>query len=292
VAGSVILGVLGLLAVVAGGLLSTVKAPYWHEPDTLRSLRRRGGIAVHAAAEQLGAVTAAVIVALAGTGLALAVLWPLGRLAHLAEPFTDVPIFDWLQARQVASWSRLWRFLTDIGSLNLTQAITVAGSVVLAVLYARRRWWIPPLVLCSGYLMEKYLQQALKLVVDRGHPPTTLGTWPSGGCARVILVYGLIVYFSLRWRETESLRAWVAGWSLVALAASIQAYARLYNLEHWFTDVAGGLLFGVILLLTMTGVAWVLSVSHTQPLRDGSRKNRAATSVADPDPLDQAPSPR
>lgn len=291
-AGSVILGVLGLLAIVAAGALSTATAPDWREPEALRSLRRRASIAVRTTVEQLGAVMAAAIIALAGAGLVMVLLWPLGRLAHLAEPFTDVPVFHWFQARQVASWSRLWRFLTDIGSLNLTQTVTVVGSVVFAVLFARRRWWLPPLVMCSGYLMEKYLQQTLKLVVDRGHPPTTLGTWPSGGCARVILVYGLIVYFSMRWRETESVRAWVAGWSLVALAASIQAYARLYNLEHWFTDVAGGLVFGVVLLLTMTSVAWVLGVSSHPPMRDGSHRHPASTAVADLDSLDDSRSQR
>ena len=129
-------------------------------------------------------------------------------------------------------------------------------------------------------------------MVDRGHPPTTLGTWPSGGCARVILVYGLIVYFSLRWRDTESVRAWVAGWSLVALAASIQAYAHLYNLEHWFTDVAGGLVFGVILLLTMTSVAWVLGGSPKPRMRDGSHTHPASTAVAELDSLDGSPSQR
>ena len=110
-------------------------------------------MAVRKTVEQLGAVRTAAIIALAGTGLALVLLWPLGRLAHLAEPFTDVPVFNWFQARQVASWSRLWRLLTDIGSLNLTQTLTVVG-VVFAVLFARRRWRLPPLVMCSGYLME------------------------------------------------------------------------------------------------------------------------------------------
>jgi hypothetical protein len=285
VAGSVVLGVLTLLAVIAAGLLSTATVHRWREPQALQSLRRRGSTAGRATAEQLGRFTTAAILALTGAGLALAVLWPLGRLAHLVEAFTDVPIFHWLQARRVSPWSHLWRFLTDIGSLNVTQSLTVAGSVVFAVMFARRRWWLPPLVMCSGYLMEKYLQQALKLVVDRGHPPTTLGTWPSGGCARVILVYGLIVYFYLRWRETSSMRTWVAGWSLVAFAATIQAYARLYNLEHWFTDVAGGLVFGVILLLTMTGVAWLLSTTSHQPSRHDLGTSHATTDITDPDPL-------
>jgi hypothetical protein len=31
-------------------------------------------------------------------------------------------------------------------------------------------------------------------VVRRGHPPTTFGTYPRGGCARVLIVDGLILF--------------------------------------------------------------------------------------------------
>ena len=109
-----------------------------------------------------------------------------------------------------------------------------------------------------GFVLEKTLQDLLKLVVDRGHPPTTLGSFPSGGCARVVLVYGLIVFLVLRWSETRDPRVWAAGGAVVALCAVVQAYARMFNLEHWATDVAAGLLFGVLLLATMVGVVLVL----------------------------------
>jgi hypothetical protein len=33
--------------------------------------------------------------------------------------------------------------------------------------------------------------------------------------------------------------------------ASIQAYARINNLEHWVTDVAGGAIYGTMLLVAM-----------------------------------------
>ena len=106
------------------------------------------------------------------------------------------------------------------------------GAVGLAVLWIRRRWWVPAIILPVGYLMEKYGQEPLKLVVHRGHPPTTLGTWPSGGCARVILVYGLIVFFILRGRSPRSVVPWAAGWSLVA---SLRRFRRMRGSTTWST---------------------------------------------------------
>jgi hypothetical protein len=60
-------------------------------------------------------------------------------------------------------------------------------------------------------------------------------------------------------------RAWVAGWCVLACLVSIQAYARLYNLEHWSTDVAGGVLFGLLLLLVMTSCLRLLCSEQLAP---------------------------
>jgi hypothetical protein len=106
-------------------------------------------------------------------------------------------------------------------------------------------------MLIFGYLAEKYSQIILKTVVDRGHPPTTHGTWPSGGMGRLTVVYGLLFFFVVRRFWPNSPRAWAACWTLLAVCGSIQAYARLNNLEHWTTDVVGGAVYGVLLLAMM-----------------------------------------
>jgi membrane-associated phospholipid phosphatase len=262
--GSVWSGVVALVAVAAIGSLAVWKAPSWLPERAERWRTGRLAAATSGLRASLGALPAALAVALAGAGLILFAMWPVGKLAHVMEPHFDVPLFEWFQSRQVGgTWSEVWRTLTNIGALDLTQRLTALAAVVFAVLFARRRWWVPPLVLGGGYLMEKFLQQALKVVVDRGHPPTTLGSYPSGGCARVIVVYGLIVFFALRWARVRSYRVWVLGASLVALAATVQAYARTYNLEHWFSDVLGGLLFGVLLLATL-----VIAALTAQPVEE------------------------
>ena len=273
--GAIAVGVVALLAVLALGAALTKTSSRWTCPDGLAAQRNRAIAGTDALVLHLGRPVTAALTVLAGLGLVAVLLWPLGRAAKLVEPAVDVPLFRWFESRQDSDWTAAWRVLTNIGSLNLTQALTVAGAIALAGLWIRRRWWVPAIILPVGYLMEKYSQELLKLVVHRGHPPTTLGTWPSGGCARVILVYGLLVFFVLRWRAPRSLTPWVAGWSLVAFAATVQAYARIYNLEHWFTDVVGGLVLGILLLLVMITAATVLdrasrerAVPTTEPRRE------------------------
>lgn len=210
---------------------------------------------------QAGDVLTAVAVYLGGALVILAVFWPLGLLAHRLEDSVDWPALQWLAVRQIAGWSDLWWVVTDIGSPGNTQRATALGAVVFTVVWFIRRrpcWWAPLVTLPLAYALEKYCQTILQTIVDRGHPPTTLGTYPSGGCGRCIVIYGLIIFFTVRWLWPNSQRAYVTGWVLTAVIVTVQAYARLYNLEHWLTDVVGGIAFGVLLLLVMTTVFRIL----------------------------------
>ncbi|HEX9623561.1 MAG TPA: phosphatase PAP2 family protein, partial [Streptosporangiaceae bacterium] len=78
-------------------------------------------------------------------------------------------------------------------------------------------------------------------------PTSPLGTYPSGGCDRVIVFYGLIAY--LLWREFSGQRrsaVWLAGG--VAALGFNEAYSRVYLSLHWTTDAVSGLLYGTLLL--------------------------------------------
>jgi hypothetical protein len=55
----------------------------------------------------------------------------------------------------------------------------------------------------------------------------------------------------------------------VSFCVSVQAYARMDNQEHWFTDVVGGVVFGAMVLVT-TGAAFTLdrgAASSDSPTR-------------------------
>lgn len=256
--GAIIVAVVSIAAVCIVCAAAIVAAPRWAEPTWSVNGRRRVSLAVAGAVPYVGRLSLALTVALAGFAATLIIIYFLGKFAHLLEPSVDVPVFAWFEERQIdGSWHAAWETLTKMGNRAQTQRIVVVGALILAVAWRRRGFWIPLFALPLGYLFEKFGQMLVSRLVDRGHPPTTLGTWPSGGCARLVIVYGLVIFFVLSWRNV-SRRGWVAGWSLLALLVTIESYSRTYLLKHWFTDVVGGVIYGVLLLTFMIAAIKIL----------------------------------
>jgi membrane-associated phospholipid phosphatase len=259
----VVVAVVWFGAVIVLSALGLAMAPRLSSASRPGGKRGRLSDAVDSSTGRFGRIPTAAVFLVTGTLFTLGLGFVIGNIAHALEDRVDWPVFRWWESRQISSWegiewAHVWRDLTSIGSPVLTQDMTLIGGVVLALLWCRRQWWAPPLVLGLAYVIEKYGQILLKHAVHRGHPPTTLGTFPSGGCARVLCVYGLIIFVTLRWWRPESRRPWVAGAALLGFVLSIQAYARIYNLEHWLTDVLGGIIYGLMLLVMMIGLFEIL----------------------------------
>lgn len=218
-----------------------------------------------AAAHRFGRVGGTLLVLVVGYAITVAVGLGLGFLAKNLQSSVDVPVFHWVHSR-VSGGSEFTTAnakLTYLGNNPITQLAAFVSAIVLGFAY-RRRWWLPVGALALALLGEKYAQKFLGHVVDRGHPPTTLGTYPSGGVGRVLAIYGTVVILVLLLQPQLS-RAWRAGlWTGVATAAVVEAYTRVYLSKHWFTDAAFGLVFGALLLLT-TAAAVRAAAGRTEP---------------------------
>ena len=133
--------------------------------------------------------------------------------------------------------------VTKVGDTWTTWGAAGAAAVCLCGFY-RRQKWLPPVVLGAAIFIDHYLTLALRHTFERlGPPDSPLGTFPSGGCDRILVFYGLIAY--LIWREVSGTRRaalWSAG-VVVALAFS-EGYSRAYLTLHWFTDIISGLIYG------------------------------------------------
>jgi membrane-associated phospholipid phosphatase len=166
-------------------------------------------------------------------------------LALLEHP-VDWWVFHLSDRLRAPGWARVMRVVTQSGNLPETRTAAVAASVLLAYL-ARPRWWAPSVLILSVVVVEKYQQSLLATIVDRGHPPTTLGTYPSGGCARLISIYGVIIFAVLELTRAGR-RTRVLAWSVLWTAAFVEGYSRWYLNKHWITDVLGGWFYGGLLL--------------------------------------------
>jgi membrane-associated phospholipid phosphatase len=228
---------------VAGPLLA-----YKVGPRLVRGrLAVRTRDAVAALVVTLGRPVTSLVFVLFWGGLTVAIFWPVGLLAHSLENAVDWPVLLWVTDRRNPTFEEINSGYTLIGDRDPLKPVVVASAVVFALLW-RRRFWIPLLAILAAFPLEQYVQAIVSGMVDRGHPPTGLGSYPSGGVARVVMTFGAIALFiALTWKLS---RRWhVALGTIVLVMASYEGYSRIYAQKHWITDVVSGLAFGPALYL-------------------------------------------
>ena len=186
-------------------------------------------------------------VIIVGTLAVFGIMALLGLLVVHHGLVIDRPIYNWMIGHRVHSWGAVMTRLTKIGDTWTCWAAAATAAVILAVVSPRLRWVAPPLF-AAVIFVDHYTTLALRHTFHRlGPPDSPLGTYPSGGCDRVILFYGLIAY--LLWREFgHSPRAKIWAVTVVTILGFNEAYSRVYLTLHWFTDAVSGLLYGGLLL--------------------------------------------
>ena len=183
----------------------------------------------------------------AGGALSYGVMALLGPTVVKHGPAIDEPILRWTAANQVTRWAAVTERLGKIGNTWTTWGAAGAAAACLGVTWSKHKW-LPPATLGAAILADHYATLALRRKFARPGPPDSpRGTYPSGGCGRVVLFYGLIAH--LLWREFDGShrgKAWAIG--AVSALSFNQAYCRQYLGKHWFTDIISGLLYGTVML--------------------------------------------
>jgi hypothetical protein len=190
---------------------------------------------------RLGAISCA------GGALSYGVMALLGPTVIKHGPAIDEPIVRWTNSHQVKLWAAVMERLGKVGNTWTTWGAAGTAAVCIGVSW-RDRKWLPPATLGAAILVDHYATLALRHTFGRlGPPGSPGGTYPSGGCDRVVLVYGLIGH--MLWREfSGSYRAKVWTIGTVAALAFNEAYSREYLSKHWFTDIVSGVFYGGVLL--------------------------------------------
>ena len=210
-----------------------------------------------------GRVSGTVLVLAAGTGATIAIVWPIGYGARHFDP-QDHSVYHWVLVHAQAHWLHsAMSVLTKMSNNRETQVVAAIAMAGLTLAWLRHRRGIavltPAVLILAAYEIEHQLQHTLKLLAARTGPvPAGLGAFPSGGCARLICIYGLIIYLVLRRLELTRTKIAVAAWSVLAVASFIEAYSRLYLGKHWLSDIVGGVIFGALLLAVFIAAAKML----------------------------------
>jgi PAP2 superfamily len=208
-----------------------------------------------------------IVVAVAGAVATFGLMCLLGVLVVHQGPAIDKPVFHWIVNHQVHAVAAAMNRLTKIGDTWTVWGAAAAAAVCIAVA-SRDRRWLAPVSLISLIVLDHFTTLALRHVFHRVGPPTSLlGTYPSGGCDRCIVFYGLIAY--LLWREFSGMRS-TAIWAAAAVAALgfNEAFSRVYLSKHWLTDALSGLIYGALLLAGY--ILAVRAAARAAPVRSDS----------------------
>jgi len=275
-----------LLAIVAAlavaGLTYAVLGLLHHRVGGTLAVRRIDAARRHLVDDltRAGAYVALLAAALGITG---AIGWVIGVAARNSQG-GDWTVFHWFAARQYHGMTTLMHQLTKMGNRSEIKALIVVAAIVFLV-KDRKRAWIPILAVVATFAAEHFLQRMLGLTIHRGHPPTDAGTFPSGGCARLISVYGIIFYCLV---ANTPIPAWArrAGFAVIAGLGTIEAFSRVVLQKHWVSDTVGGLLFGAVLLATMIFATEALGLTRPRRPADGLPGQRDR--VGEPAPVPTA----
>lgn len=167
-------------------------------------------------------------------------------------------LYDCWRERRTPGMSRRMEPVTLLGSYALTGSFSLLLGGILA---REQRRWAPVILPVGGFLAETVLQKTLSRTVQGSKPPEEWsvgppGDFPSGGAARLVITFGLLGYFLAQsWTGRGERAALVGAVSSLAVA---QGASRVYLGRHWPEDVAGGWLFGGLLLLVLLRVDRIL----------------------------------
>lgn len=166
-------------------------------------------------------------------GLGAALLWGLGGY-HSGFQLLNTAF------AQLPSW--LWQWLTVLGD----ERVALALALFLSYRHPRVFWTL----ICAALVAIAY-SRGLKPLVDAARPPAVLTadafqligeghrseSFPSGHSVTAAVLFGVLAYFSPRWRLALSIVAVIVGLSRVAVGV------------HWPVDVLAGLAGGALAAL-------------------------------------------
>ena len=171
-----------------------------------------------------------------------------------------------------------WRFTGDSVS-NVVRGITTTAVVaVIGLLLAALHWLRgerrAAVILVALVIVLPVAQASIKELVDRPRPAeagieqraaATSPSFPAGHVMSPTVVYGWAIAMALRDRPSHGgSPAWLRA-SVLAVAGllvgllGVSGLVNLYLGVHWPTDVLGGYLWGLVLLLPALGLHDALS---------------------------------
>ena len=174
-----------------------------------------------------------------------------GRFSHWIYWDIDIPVRSFADHSSDSRPGvvRAARRLSTLGTPFVTGAVAVLVGSVWA---ARTRRWRPLVLLLFVFTAAGAVTFVVKPLVHRSPqsgpiPAFTPGTFPSGHAILSLAVYGAIAWLIMRTALPLVLRVLLVVPLLVL--PPVIGLARVYLLDHYLSDVLGGFVLGVALIV-------------------------------------------
>ena len=288
VTGRLVLLLLLVVVIVWGAAWIATRALSWLVPlagrardRVVRAARVRGGALSQLALHVLDPERPGSHTLLAGAVLVLGCTWLFFGIVEdvlSRDPLVqaDQAIFSFLQGLRVGAVDRVMVRITELGSAGVM--VPLVAMVLAWLLWhgCRRtaRYWL------ANVAFAELLVQVLKFTLGR-HRPLQLYTgneafsFPSGHATVSTVVLGFLAFLLTRGAGGVRRAAIVAA---AGVYVALVAFSRLYLGAHWFSDVLGGMSFGL---------AWVALVAMAyahraidEPMRTGAMAVACAGVIA------------
>ncbi len=187
-------------------------------------------------------------------------------LAVLARMVATLPGDEEVTTFVQGAHGWLPRAITDLGSGLGTTITAILGFAVMLGFTVIRRWrrdmWFVLVV-----IILRLLAFVIKGIVQSPRPVALQATlrqtfdgygFPSGHTLTSTLLLGSLMFLIVRHVRGEGVtRIAVAVW---ALGAVLTAFARVWSGAHWASDVIGGAMLGVVMVMIAANVsAWAMT---------------------------------
>lgn len=153
-----------------------------------------------------------------------------------------------------------FRWITELGSGTFIAPFTIIMSIAL---WKYSKDWLASITCASGTLVGYGLNYFIKYLVERERPRILAVvegegfSFPSGHAMVSMVVYGLFIYFFVKYTKSVHAAIWI---NAIGITAIIFIGLSRYMIRvHYLTDVVGGFAFGFIFLLLWIKVYQVVN---------------------------------
>ncbi|HEU4813576.1 MAG TPA: VTT domain-containing protein [Xanthomonadaceae bacterium] len=156
------------------------------------------------------------------------------------------------------------RMMAALASLGDAQVLGAASAAALLWLLWRRRWmaaahWLA--AIAFGFVLTAWLEA----VIEMPRPETAVAGFgfPSVAVTMATITFGFFAVLIARELPGRD-RVWP--WLVAGVTVAALGFARLYFGAHWLSDIAGGVLLGIVWLLVL-GMAYRSHVTRSLWMR-------------------------